>query len=486
MQRLSTTDAAFLYTESVSGPMHISSVIVVDGELEFDTVFNHFEARIHRVPSYRRKLAQTPLNVAHPAWVDDPDFDLRNHVMHRRVPEGSSLQDGIDEAIRLNEPMLDRDRPLWAVYVVTGVKDRTLLLQATHHAMIDGASGVELMAIIFDFDKDYDPGEADKSWQPERQPTAVDLFNTAMTENIAKLQRTDWSRFLPQFGGDDGDSQKLLGRAWQVVSSFLSKPAITAPFNAGIVGPNRRLRHMMAPFGEIREVRRALGGTINDVVLTVVSEGIARYLADHGEHADDGMMRIMCPVNVRTEDKKGALGNQVSAIFPMLPARSMAVSQRLTTVISETERIKSGQEAQALTLVQESAPEPWPVALWPAQLVGGPLDPTALAARMPAPKLPDSIRPPNPGLNFVCTNVPGAQVPQYLCGHEVLEQIGVLILAGNMGLGVTILSYNKQLVCSFISDPNLLPDVERIVGHCEDAFQELLTEARERMSQLSA
>ena len=150
--RLTQSDASFLYTESVSGPMHISSVYVLEGELAFEKVFEHFASRLHLIPSYRRKLAQVPFNIAHPEWVDDPDFDLANHVLAHRLPDGSTLEQGVDAAIELNEPILDRAHPLWKVYVISGVPDRTLILQMTHHAMIDGASGIELTTVLYDFD----------------------------------------------------------------------------------------------------------------------------------------------------------------------------------------------------------------------------------------------------------------------------------------------------------------------------------------------
>jgi len=271
-----------------------------------------------------------------------------------------------------------------------------------------------------------------------------------------------------------------LQRARRVISSFLTKPVITAPFNAGLVGPSRRLRWFKLSFADVREVRRALGGTINDVVLTIVSEAVARYLTDHGEATADQYMRIMCPVNVRTESKKGALGNEVSAIFPVLPAWPIAGVQRLATVVAEMDRIKSNSEAQALTLLQESVPEVWPVAMWPTQMVGTPLDPTAIAARLPTPVLPKGLRPPNVGINFVCTNVPGVQVPQYLCGREVTDQVGVLVLSGNLGFSLTIMSYNKQLYFGMISEPKLMPDVELVAEHAQCAFDELLQQARER------
>jgi diacylglycerol O-acyltransferase / wax synthase len=479
--RLSTTDASFLYMESASGPMHISSINILEGEIAFEDVFAHFEERMHLLPAYRRKLAQVPFNIAHPTWVDDPDFDLANHLIHHQLPAGTTLDEAMDAAVQLNVPMMDRNKPLWMAYVITGVADATLILHATHHCMIDGASGVELLAIIYDFDPQGDPVKPAKdAWTPQTPPSATERFNEALSENLEDLSQFNWSQMF----NTSADQRALMQRATKVVSDFVTKPVITAPFNAGFVGPQRRLAWMKQSFSEIREIRRALGGTINDVVLTVVSEAVAQYLKDHGENTTDQHMRIMCPVNVRTESQQGALGNQVSAIFPVLPAWPMPPAQRLSAVCAETEKIKQNQEAQALTLLQESAPEPWPVALWPTQLVGTAYDPTALAARVPLPVLPQGIRPPNIGYNFTCTNVPGAQVPQYLCGHRILDQVGLLILTGNVGFSVTILSYNKTLFFGFICEPRLLPDIEKINTAAQATFDALLEKARERTASL--
>ncbi len=484
--RLTQSDASFLYTESASGPMHISSVYVLEGELAFEKVFQHFASRIHLIPSYRRKLAQVPMNIAHPEWVDDPDFDLKHHVLAHRLPEGTTLEHGVDAAITLNEPILDRAKPLWRVYVISGVPDRTLILQMTHHAMIDGASGIELTTVLYDFDAKGANSEPPpkEPWVAQPLPSGAELFTRALRDNMTRLAN---SRPVAAFR-NVAEQEALLRKAFGVFSRFTSRPAVTAPFNAGMVGPTRKLRWMKRPLSEIREIRRGLGGTINDVVLTVVSEAVARYLKEHDERVDGAHLRIMCPVNVRTEGQQGALGNQVSAIFPMLPAWPMQPATRLGAVCAEVERIKEEQEAQALTLLQNSVPEPWPVAMMGSQLVGTPLDPTALSARFPIPLLPaiGGWRPPNFGLNFVCTNVPGVQVPQYLCGHRVLDTIGVLVLSGNIGLGITILSYNQALYFSFICEPRLLPDLEVLTNAAEAAYGELLAAARARAEQARA
>lgn len=477
--RLTETDAAFIYGESVSSPMHISSVYTLDGELEFQKLLTRFEKRIHQVPAYRRKLQQIPLSIAHPVWVDDPDFDLSNHVLHHELPAGVSYEEALDAAVELNEALLPRDKPLWKMVMVSGVPGKTLLLQQTHHAMIDGASGIDLSLILYDLDPEAgEPVAPNEPWQPAKTPAPGELLAEAMQDNIRAFSQKNPMNLASQAVS----KAQQLRRATEVMTRFVAQPAITAPFNAGIVGPKRKVRWIKKSFGDIREIRRQLGGTINDVVLTVVSEAVARYLAEKDEAATNGQyMRIMCPVNVRTEDKKGALGNEVSAIFPRLPAETLNPVQRLNAVIGETERIKREEEAQSVTVMQESMPYMPPVAMLSSQLVGTAMDPTAAIARMNLPVQPriGGHRPPNVGINFVCTNVPGVQVPQYMCGLEVTDTVGLLVLTGNVGFSVTILSYNRQLFFSFICESRLLPDLEVIVGAADVVFDELLEAARQ-------
>lgn len=480
--RLTQADASFVYMESASGPMHISSVYVLDGELPFSAVMNRFEKRLHLIPAYRRKLMQVPFSLSHPIWVDDPDFDLSNHVFHHQLEADSSMEDAMNAAVELNEPIMDRSLPLWKMVMIEGVPGKTLLLQMTHHAMIDGASGIELTMILYDLDpKAGEPVPPNEPWIPEPAPGMAQLIQDAMTENMRAFQEKNPMQVMTSAV----NNARQLAKAGDIIARFASQPAITAPFNAGVVGPHRKVGWLKKPFSEIREIRRHLGGTINDVVLVVVSEAVARYLKHHEENTDGQYLRIMCPVNVRTEDEKGALGNQVSAIFPRLPAGPLNPVERLHTVIAETERIKREEEAQAMTVMQESMPHIPPVAMMGTQLIGSRMDPTALAARMPQtpmPKLPGGLRPPNAGYNFTCTNVPGVQVPQYMCGLEVTDTIGLLVLNGNVGFSVTILSYNKQLFFSFICEPRLLPDLDFIVQGADDVFGELLAAAQQKSS----
>ena len=385
--RLTASDASFLYFESASGPMHISSVYVLEGELSYDAVFQHFEERIHLVPAYRRKLAQVPFSLGHPKWVDDPDFDLANHVLRHDMPAGTAFEEALDAATTLNEPLLDRSKPLWGVYVISGVPDRTLILQMTHHAMIDGASGIDLTTILYDFEADPKPVQPPaEPWSPAQPPTGAELLSEAIAETMSGFREMNLREMLPS-----GDQQRRLARqAMQVFANFFTRPAITAPFNASLVGPKRKARYLKKSFGEIREIRRALGGTINDVVLAVVSEAVARYLRDLDEPIDGQHLRIMCPVNVRTEDQQGALGNQVSAIFPMLPAWPMPSLQRLGAVCAETDRIKTQQEAQALTLMSEGASNVPRLPCGPPNWWAPARIPPDLPPRSPCPSCPTS------------------------------------------------------------------------------------------------
>ncbi|MFT5133832.1 MAG: diacylglycerol O-acyltransferase [Gammaproteobacteria bacterium] len=477
--RLSETDASFIYMESASGPMHISSVYVLEGELPYEKFLTRFEKRIHLIPTYRKKIHQIPFSLGHPVWVDDADFDLRNHVTHYQMPAGSSLEEAMDIAVELNEPMMDRDKPLWKMILIEGVPGKTLLLQMTHHAMIDGASGIALTMVLYDLAQNAgEPVPPNEPWQPEPTPGPAQLMSDAIQANMRDATENNPLKLVSNAVAN----REKLAKATTILSRFAQQPAITAPFNAGLVGPKRKVRWIKKPFSEIRDIRKQLGGTINDIVLAVVSEAVARYLKAHDERVEGQFMRIMCPVNVRTESQEGALGNQVSAIFPLLPTEPMDCLQRLNVVIAETERIKRDEEAQAMTVLQESMPTMPPLGMVASQLIGTNFDPTALAARMQLPPMPSigGYRPPNLGYNFTCTNVPGVQVPQYMCGHEVTDTVGLLVLNGNVGFSITILSYNKNLFFNFICEPRLLPDLELIVQGADDVFQELMSAAQQK------
>ena len=473
--RLSEQDAGFLYGETASGNMHTAAILVIEGELSHETVLEHMRARMHLVPRYLQKLAFVPFNLAHPKWVDAPDFKLEDHVKPFSVTAGATLEEAADEIMELNEAVLDRSKPLWMMYVIDGVPGKTLLLSQVHHAMIDGVSGIDLLTILFDFEPEVKtPAQPETSRQPEEEPGQLELLTEAVRENFESMVE-EVQRPWPS----DEKSRALIANATKAMTRFVSEPAVLAPWNAGMVGPKRKMRWARHPFSEFREIRRAFGGTINDVVLAAVTEGAARYLAEHDEDTGGRNLRLMCPVSVRTEDEQGALGNRVSGIFPSLPATPMRILERYHAVLAETEAIKRNEEAQALTLMNESTPS-YPAAMMaPTLLVGTAFDPTSFAAQYPGPVLPNvGQRPPYFGFNFTCTNVPGVQVPLYIAGHKMETMLGVLMLGGPLGYGVAVGSYNQEMIFAMIGETRLMPDLENMVAAVEGAFAELLAEAR--------
>ncbi len=469
--RLTQTDSGFLYGETASGPLQTAGISIIEGEVPFDRLYEHVAARLHLVPRFRQRLAWVPMNLAHPKWVDDPDFVLENHIVHHAMPQGTDLLEAVDAAVELNEPLMDRSRPLWKFIVISGVPDRTLLLQQIHHAMIDGASAVHLSTVLLDYQPDAPPPPPpDKEWKPAPMVSPFELLTEAMQENVENFVRNNPLNALNR----DSDTSALLSRGTEALTRF-ARPAITAPWNAGLLGPSRKMRWSTYEFSDFRRIRSVFGGTINDVALTLVSEGAARYLSQHDEATANQYFRIMCPVNVRTENESGALGNRVSAIFPMLPAWPMDLVERHKRVCEETARIKEAQEAQALTLMQETGFSIPPIAMAPMQLVGTPFDPTAWSALNPAPVPPRfGPRPPFFGVNFVCTNVPGVQVPQYIAGHEVLNPTGIMMLSGNLGYGIAVTSYNQKMILNYTCESRLLPDLESMVEANESVFAEWL------------
>lgn len=468
--RLTAQDASFLYSETASGPMHGAAIAIIEGELGVDTIRQHVASRLHLVPRYRQRLVMVPFNLAHPKWVDDPNFDLTNHIKEHRLPPGSSVDDAIDAAIRLNESLMPRDRPLWMMHVIAGVKDRTVLLQSGHHAMVDGASGVDISLAIFDLQKNA-PAHTPQPWAPEPLPNPLELATEAALETVHALTPDNPFKAV----NFTSERAELLRRAAESMTRFLAEPVLTAPWNAAPVGPRRNFLWCKYSFADFRRIRSAFGGTINDVVLAVATEAAARYLKAHDERTAGRHLRIMCPVNVRTEDERGALGNRVSGIFPVFDAEPMEITERLHKVRWETEQIKNNREAQAMQLLTQATPTVPPLAMAQTWLVGTAWDPSALLASFPLPVPPNfGPRLPMLGFNFTCTNVPGVQTTQYLAGRRILDNLGVLMLSGTLGYGIVITSYNQNIYFNFICDPRLMPDLELMATGVDDTFGELL------------
>ncbi len=480
--RLTTQDASFIYGESFAGPLHIGSLSIFEGEIAFEKMRDALAAKLPLIKRYRQRLHFVPFNIAHATWEDDPAFDVSNHVKRHVLPRGTSLEGGVAAAISVHEAMLVRTRPLWEVHSFEGVEDRTIVLLKVHHCLVDGISGIDLMTVMFDFQADAAPPDVEDSWSPKGLPTPLDAVMNAMRDNF-EAQTTVARQAAERFLSPDGMAKEAAAvtDASRKLAETMLKPIVGAPWNtSGIVTSARSFAWNEFPFSAFRAIRGPLGGTVNDIVLTILGEAVARYFAESGVSlAGADMMRMGCPVSMRGGDESGALGNRVSMMFPSLPARPMKPSERLTLVQRETSRIKEGREAQSLELLMQATD--W----MPATLQGmtslismTTVDALAsLASWAPVPSARPFMPFPVFGINFVATNVPGVQVPQYLAGHLMLHTLPLVPLAGTLGFGVAIQSYNQNLYFGMMAEPRMLPDVWRIKAHADDVFGELLVEA---------
>jgi WS/DGAT/MGAT family acyltransferase len=474
-RRLTTQDASFLYGESESGPLHFGGLGIFDGAIDFKQLLKHVEQRLHLLPRFRQRLAFAPLNLAHPTLEDDPDFKIGNHVFRHQLPDETSPELMTEAVLRIFEPPLDRRRPLWEMHLFDGLEGgRSAVLWKIHHSIVDGVSWVEVLTTLFDFRRRPAAAAPGPLWAPGPIPSAARLlgdaaFDLAATEldSARRLLR----RLLPGAAKAEGS-----GGAMSNVTNIMRalRPAVAAPWNRGVVTSARSFAWIRHALDDVRAIQKAFGGTLNDVALAVLGEGAARYLKFHGCNNPRGLpLRIGCPVSVRSAGEMKSLGNRVSMIFAELDAKPGDPVARLRAVSKETARIKSANEAQALDVLMTAAD------LVPPSLLGfvgslgtGAIDGAArLAGR--APSLARLLAPPFALFNFIATNVRGPQIPAYLAGHVMLDYVGMIPLGADLGLGVVISTYNRNLYLGLMAEPKLMPDVELMNSFIDDAFEEL-------------
>jgi len=477
-RRLTAQDSTFLYGESNSGPLHIGSISFFENAVTIDELKHQVASRLHLLSRYRQRLVFVPFNLANATLEDDPDFHIDNHVKYHQLPSGTTRGDFVKAAMRIYEPPLDRNRPLWEMHLFDGLEGGgSAILWKIHHCLVDGVSGMELLTVVLDLAPDApESAPAAEPWSPKPLPTVfkslVDGVFDLATQQLAQMRRA---------AADLEDVSSLQTRLAPLASSatavgrLFSRQVVSTPWNVAPVSQQRSLDWVKCSFGDIRAIRSAIGGTINDVVLTILTEGAARYLKHHQVNAEGRSMRIGCPVSVRREQESGTLGNRVSMMFPEMPATSMKPSERLKLIADETARIKGAAEPQALESLMGAADSIPPAFVSTAasaalSSMGG------LGTMMRLMPFMSRIFPmPAPGFNFIATNVPGPQVPVYLNGHRMVEYVGLVPLGGNLGYGVAIVSYNQNLYFGLMAEPRVMPDLHLMRKYIEEAFAELRT-----------
>ncbi|MFZ0887862.1 MAG: wax ester/triacylglycerol synthase family O-acyltransferase [Candidatus Binataceae bacterium] len=474
--RLTTLDSAFLYAETAENPLHIGSLAIFEGHVPFDQLVDWIRDRIHLLPRYRQRLATVPFNLAHPTVEDDPDFRVENHVKRFVLRPSLSEEEMVQVALRAYHPMLDRSRPLWGMLLFENwAGGNTCIVSKTHHALIDGVSGVELIKHMYEFHPDAPPPEPPAvEWKPPLLPNPLERLVDAAHDVVA-AQIDSAFEVARSLARNPRTAARRVGETIEGLRqmSRLATGRIAAtPWNAMPATSARSLAWIRNSFGEYRAIRRAFGGTVNHVVLAVLTEGAARYLKHHG-YPTDRPLRVGCPVNVRRAEEIDDLGNRVSMMFPELPSEPMDVVERLNRVREEMERIKGSAHAlERLNSLTELAPASLLAMLGRAGTLGFGAG-AALARIADWRPSPQGLLMPPFGINFIATNVPGVQVPQYLCGHRCLDQIGLLPLGGNLGYGVAILSYNGNLYLGMMAEPRMIPDLELMKSYVSEAFEEL-------------
>jgi diacylglycerol O-acyltransferase / wax synthase len=434
--------------------MHVAGVLVFEGEPPaYDELVAAIEARMHLVPRYRQKLAHVPYGQGRPVWVDDPHFNARYHLRHSALPAPGSDEQLRNLAGRLFALPLDRTKPLWELNLVEGLEgDRFAMISKTHHALVDGVSGVDITSVLFDVTPEPAPAATEEhEWVARPEPTDAELLAQALLERATvPAEGARGLRALTRA------PRHALGQAgeWLVGVGAMAwaglNPAPASPFNVPI-GPHRRYTWVDSEVARFKAIKNALGGTLNDVVLSAVSLALGRFLRRRGVETEGLVLKAMVPVSVRADTQRGALGNQVAAMWAPLPVGVTDPEAVLGEVAEAMRGLKeSGQAvgAQALTSLADFAP------------------PTIMsqAARLQARQR---------FFNLVVTNVPGPQIPLYLLGRKMIRFYPVVPLAHNQALGIAIMSYDGRLAFGLLGDYDAMGDLEALADDLRTAIDEL-------------
>jgi len=457
MDRLSSIDASFLANETSDAHMHVGAVLIFEGPPPaYDDFLGHVESRLHLVPRFRQKLAFPPVETGRPFWIDDPNFNISYHVRHSALPAPGSEEQLRNITGRLFSQSLDRSKPLWEIWLVQGLeRNRFALITKTHHALVDGISGVDIATVLFDVKPVPEPIEPDRDWVPRPQPSSAELA----ARGIGELAETPFKlgrRALRAASHPRRTADKLVeaGEALAEVAWNFTNPAPDVPLNPEI-GSHRRFAWSRAELGDFKRIKNALGGTVNDVVLTVVSGALRSWLRSRGVKTEGLELRALVPVSIRTEDEAGHLGNRIAAMRGPLPVYIEDPVKRLDTVRQAMDGLKESKQAlgaEVISRMNDFAP------------------PTLLAQ---ASRINFSTR----LFNLIVTNVPGPQIPLYVLGRELQDCFPVAFLPENHALAIAIMSYNGGIDFGLLADYDSMEDIEMVATGLSESLGDLLAAA---------
>jgi diacylglycerol O-acyltransferase len=476
MNQLTGLDASFLAMETTTTTGHVGGLSVLDPTgapkpLTLARLTDVIAERLPLVPVLRRKLLNVPLGLDQPYWVDDPDFDIEYHVREIALPRpGSDAQ--LDEQVsRLHARPLDRSKPLWEIYLITGLaKRRAAVYTKIHHAAIDGVSGTELLTVLLDLDPSGRELPPPVPFRPAPPPPLPAIAAKAVARMawrpVQTVQMTNevlrWLPTLaPVMSTVVGGMLGLNRGDGEVIPTTPGRPPAT-PFNKAIT-PHRRFAFRSVDLATVKTVKNAFGVSVNDVVMAMSAGALRRWLTDHAALPSQPLI-AMIPVSVRDPASKGALGNKVSAMLAMLPTHVAEPDLRLELVHAATKIAKAQQAAIPQGLVDQISD----------------FAPPALTARAARVVAATGLLHRLPPFNLTISNVPGPNTPVYLCGARLIAHYPVSVVADGQGLNITLVGYLGQLHFGLVSCRELVPDLDVLAGYLTDELALLLTAAEKR------
>jgi diacylglycerol O-acyltransferase / wax synthase len=461
-ERLTGLDSSFLHMERGGAHMHVASTSIFEGPAPSHEEFrDHIASRLHLVPRFRQKLRFVPFDQGRPVWVDDPYLNLDYHVRQTALPAPGSEEQLRNLAARIFSQQLDRSKPLWELWLVEGLRDgRFGIIGKSHHALVDGVSGVDITTVLFDLDAEPQgaPGAA-PHWLARPEPTDLELLGDAWRERLTsprEIVRGVRAAFR-------GPRQVVrgLGATSKMIGAGMSAPS--SVFNVEI-GPHRRFAITQADLAELKRVKDAHGGTVNDVILSIVAGALGKYLRARGHDTEGLELRAMVPVSVRAEEEHGALGNRISAMMAPLPVWCEDPVERLHVLTEQMGDLKSSGQAvgaEILTKLTDFAPSTI----------------ASQAAR---------LQPAQRFFNLVVTNVPGPQFPLYVLGRKMESIFPMVPLARRQALCVGIMSYNGQVNFGLIGDYDAMADLDSFALDLEAATAEAVAAAGRKRKRTKA
>jgi WS/DGAT/MGAT family acyltransferase len=459
---MSALDAGFYFADTSKNPLHIASVTVFEGPPpSYGDLVRLIASKLPQVPRYRQRVRTVPLHLGRPVWVDDPHFQILYHVRHTAVPAPGSSEQLRNLAGRVLSQRLDPDKPLWEVWLVEGLEGgRWALIAKVHHCVVDGVGGIDLMTALFDLSPDpvLPEPQAERPDAPKTEPEPSQLSLlvdgvrgtlgeplrqlTALPGTAHRLVRTSALRSFAS------GVPRTIGRLTQPTTSSLTGP----------IGPHRRWLWAHATLKEIKEIRRAFGGTVNDVILTAVTRGFRDVLEERGELTDTTLVRTLVPVSVRAEDEFGKVNNRISGVLVNLPCGEESPQRRLFLIRSQMDDLKRTHQANSGDAI--------------ARLAG--FAPTLLALGSRA-----ALRYSQSLIQTVVTNVPGPPFPLYVLGRRMVELYPYVPLGMGIRVAIAIFSYEGTLTFGLTGDFDGMPDLEVLGQGIRAGFDELTKHAAE-------